>query len=93
MKYFNRHECMGGETRRTILETITNLCLIDGISSMGIENMLYGLFDGFDYSKKIVEHKEMKLIKEQNKEVYDTIVNICKEIATYPKHSQDVTIH
>ena len=39
---------MGGETRRTILETITNLYLIDGISSMGIENMLYGLFDGFE---------------------------------------------
>ena len=29
----------------------------------------------------------------QNKEIYDTIVNICKEIETYPKHSQDVTIH
>ena len=27
---------------------------------MGIENMLYGLFDGFDYSKKIVEHKDIK---------------------------------
>ena len=27
MEYFNRHECMGGETRRTILETITNLPL------------------------------------------------------------------
>jgi hypothetical protein len=84
---------MGGETRRTILETITNLYLIDGISSMGIENMLYGLFDGFDYSKKIIEHKDIKTIKDQNKEVYDTIVNICKEIETYPKHSQDVTIH
>ena len=93
MEYFNRHEYMGGETRRTILETITNFHSLDGIGMMGIQNMLYGLFDGFDYSKKIVEHKEMKLIKEQNKEVYDTIINICKEIETYPKHNQDVTIH
>ena len=93
MEYFNRHECMGGETRRTILETITNFHYLEGVGSIGIKNILYGLFDGFDYSKKIVEHKEMKLIKEQNKEMYDTIINICKEIETYPKHSQDVTIH
>jgi len=84
---------MGGETRRTILETITNFHSLDGVGMMGIQNMLYGLFDGFDYSKKIVEHKEMKLIKEQNEKMYDTIINICKEIETYPKYSQDVTIH
>jgi len=84
---------MGGETRRTILETITNFYSIEGAGMMGIQNMLYGLFDGFDYSKKIVEHKEMKLIKEQNKEMYDTIIDICKEIETYPKHTQDITIH
>ena len=35
MEYFNRHECMGGETRRTILETITNFHLLDGIGSDG----------------------------------------------------------
>ena len=93
MEYFNRHECMGGETRRTILETITNFYSLDGVGMMGIQTMLYGLFDGFDYSKKIVEHREMKLIKEQNKVMYDTIIDICKEVEGYSKHSQDVTIH
>ncbi len=94
MKYFNRHECMGRETLRSIGESTTDLFLVEGVSSFGgVSNMLYGLYDGFDYSDKIRSHKEMNIIKEQKVDLYLKILNICKDIDTYPKHDHDVTVH
>ena len=94
MKYFNRHECMKRETLSSISKVISDLFLIDGISPFGgISNMLYGLYDGFDYSDKIRSHEEMETIKEQRMDLYEKILNICKDIDTYPKHDYDVTVH
>ncbi len=94
MKYFNRHECMKRETLSSISKVISDLFLIDGISPFGgISNMLYGLYDGFDYSDKIRSHKEMEIIKLQRVDLYEKILNICKEIDTYSKHNKDVTVH
>ncbi len=94
MKYFNRHECMKRETLSSISKVISDLFLIDGISPFGgISNMLYGLYDGFDYSDKIRSHKEMEIIKKQRMDLYENILNICEDIDTYPKHDQDVTVH
>ena len=94
MKYFNRHECMKRETLSSISKVISDLFGIGGISPFGgISNMLYGLYDGFDYSTKIRSHKEMEIIKEQRMDLYEKILNICKDIDTYPKHDQDVTVH
>lgn len=94
MKYFNRHECMKRETLSSISKVISDLFLIDGISPFGgISNMLYGLYDGFDYSDKIRSHKEMEIIKEQRMDLYENILNICKKIDTYPKRDHDVTVH
>ena len=94
MKYFNRHECMKRETLSSISKVISDLFLIDGISPFGgISNMLYGLYDGFDYSDKIRSHEEMETIKEQRMDLYEKILNICKDIDTYPKHEYDVTVH
>ena len=94
MKYFNRHECMGRETLRSIGEATTDLFLVEGGSSGGgVSNMLYGLYDGFDYSDKIRSHEEMVIIKEQKIDLYNKIIDICKEIDTYIKHSEDVTVH
>lgn len=94
MKYFNRHECMKRETLSSISKVISDLFGIGGISPFGgISNMLYGLYDGFDYSDKIRSHKEMEIIKEQRMDLYENILNICKDIDTYPKHDYDVTVH
>ena len=78
MKYFNRHECMGKETLRSIGEATTEL---------------YGLYDGFDYSDKIRSHEEMLQINKENGYLYNKILEICKDIDTYPKHDYDVTEH
>lgn len=94
MKYFNRHECMNTETLRSIGESTTGIFLIEGVSSFGgVSNMLYGLYDGFDYADQIRTHNEMVIIKEQNPEMYHKIMNICDEVDSYPKQDRDVTIH
>ncbi len=94
MKYFNRHECMGKKTLRSISEATTELFGIDGVSPFGgVGNMLYGLYDGFDYSDKIRSHEDMETIKNQKMDLYVKILNICKDIDTYPKHEHDVTVH
>ena len=94
MKYFNRHECMSKETLRMIGEATTELFGIDGVSPFGgVGNMLYGLYDGFDYSYKIRSHEDMETIKSQKMDLYEKILNICKDIDTYPKHEHDVTVH
>ena len=93
MEYFNRHECMGEKTRRTILESIMKCSEIEGISSMGITNMLYGLFDGFDYSDAIHKSKEIFIIQEQNNDLYCKLLDIVREVKGYPKHDHDVTEH
>ena len=94
MKYFNRHECMSKETLRSIGEATTELFGVDGVSPFGgVGNMLYGLYDGFDYSNKIRSHEDMAVIKSQKMDLYLKILNICKDIDTYPKHDYDVTVH
>jgi len=94
MKYFNRHECMGKETLRSIGEATMDLFSVDGVSPFGgVGNMLYGLYDGFDYSDKIRSHEDMNIIKRENLDLYEKILNICKDIDTYPKHDHDVTVH
>jgi hypothetical protein len=94
MKYFNRHECMGVDTLKKIGESTTELFSVDGISPFGgVGNMLYGLYDGFDYSDKIRSHEDMNVIKSENIDLYEKILTICKDIDTYPKYGYDVTEH
>ena len=94
MKYFNRHECMGKETLRSIGEATTELFGVDGVSPFGgVGNMLYGLYDGFDYADEIRLSEDMKVIKRENIDLYEKILTICKDIDTYPKYEYDVTEH
>tara|TARA_R110002153_G_scaffold175333_9_gene328601 strand:+ start:1045 stop:1302 length:258 start_codon:yes stop_codon:yes gene_type:complete len=85
---------MGVDTLKKIGESTTELFSVDGISPFGgVGNMLYGLYDGFDYSDKIRSHEDMNIIKSEKMDLYEKILNICKDIDTYTKHEYDVTIH
>ena len=48
---FDRHESMNSETRREIMDIISELRNVDAeIESLNtLENMMYGLFDGYLY--------------------------------------------
>ncbi len=86
MQYFDRHEHMSSTTRRTILEIINELLLVDNLKSPFMyQNMFYGLFDGFDYSDQIHMDPDIFVIEKQNKELYGKILNVVKAIKSYPK--------
>ncbi len=85
---------MDKNTLKKISLCIQSLLHIDGVSAFGgVGNMLYGLFDGFDYSEQIQAHKDMEVIKKSSAETWNLITTICKTIDTYPKSNTDVTIH
>ena len=84
MQYFDRHEHMSSTTRKTILEIINDLHQINENTFM-FQNSFYGLFDGFDYSPKIIKDPLMDSIFTQNIDLFNKIQNVCKDIATYPK--------
>ena len=75
---------MSAETRRSILEAITELYSIDG-NMFSLSNMLYGLFDGFDYSTQIASSTQMEIVEKQNVPLYKKIMEFCRTIQTYPK--------
>jgi hypothetical protein len=74
---------MDSETRGMILDTIievgdlkTNVC--------HLENMLWGLFDGYDYSEKIILSTELAQVTHENAELGAKISTICGIIKKYP---------
>ena len=38
-------------------------------------------------------HEDMNIIKSEKMDLYEKILNICKDIDTYPKYEYDVTEH
>ena len=84
---FDRHANMDSETRSEILNCIRDLHYVNS-KTFNIENMLYGLFDGYDYSNEIIYHPEFTNISLENKELHNRIAQICKLINAYPKTNQ-----
>ena len=83
IRKFNRHASMNAETRRGILELIHDLVLAD-TKTWNIQNMLYGFFDGFDYSQVLPEHVEMKELEKVNFKLYASVLGVCSIVSKYP---------
>jgi len=79
---FDRHESMNDETRSEILQIIRTLSFSDD-SSFKLENYLYGLFDGYDYTPFILNSEDFKNIKD--KELTDRVTKILDEVNKYPR--------
>ncbi len=79
---FDRHESMNDETRSEILQVIRTLSFSDD-SSFKLENYLYGLFDGYDYTPFILNSEDFKNIKD--KELTDRVTKILDEVNKYPR--------
>jgi len=80
--HFNRHESMSDETRSEILQVIRTLSFSD-VASFKLENYLYGLFDGYDYTPFILNSEDFKNIKD--KELTDRVTKILDEVNKYPR--------
>ena len=81
IRRFDRHAQMDGDTRSEILDTINEFYLIDGFRNL--QNYLYGLFDGYDYSQTDSFKKSMNELKSKNKSLHDRIEKIYDKIEKY----------
>jgi hypothetical protein len=81
IRRFDRHEQMSSEMRGEILDTINEFYLIDGFRRL--QNYLFGLFDGYDYSQTEYFKEEMDKLKVEHPNLYNRIQKIYHKIDTY----------
>jgi len=75
---FDRHQHMESETRKEIMNIIGDI--IDCGRVRRLENMLYGLFDGYLYDEILTTSK-----KEVSSEIHQRIKKVVKIVKKYPK--------
>ena len=81
IRRFDRHQQMDDDTRGEILDTINEFYLIDGFRNL--QNYLYGLFDGYDYSQTDRFKDTMKELNVKHKALHDRIEKIYNKIDGY----------
>jgi hypothetical protein len=81
IRRFDRQAQMDSETRGEILDTINEFYLIDGFRRL--QNYLYGLFDGYDYSETDSFKDEMNKLRNVHQGLYNRIQKIYDKINTY----------
>ena len=75
-KNFNRHNDMSEETFNDVFSLLRSVRFD---CSMGLINMVYGLFDGYLYDELLPLSK-----KELSNELYNVVEKIVDDIKTYP---------
>jgi hypothetical protein len=72
---FDRHECMGDDTRREILSIIAE----SDFRNWNLTNQLYGLFDGYLYDELLINAEVLP------KALYRRIIKVWAIVSKYPK--------
>jgi len=85
---FNRHENMDSASRERILDLISDLEIIERCNPRQVINMLYGAFDGYDYSDEIfAQHTLLNSLNDGgNAHIVKEILAIAALIKSYPKY-------
>lgn len=84
--FFNRHESMDSVTRHQILDLISDLVIIENCPSFELINMLYGAFDGYDYSERIKVNPAIESLNAGgNTPLVKEILDITSIIEKYPR--------
>lgn len=87
--FFNRHESMSSSTRSMIMDLITDLQIIENCPSYNLVNMLYGSFDGYDYSERIKTDAAVQSLNDGgNTGLVNQIFEVVDTISTYPRTEQ-----
>ena len=71
---FDRHAHMSGETRRKILDIISDI----PSGHFTLKNSMYGLFDGYLYDDSLERSKKLK------KDLRKKIKEVIDEVSKYP---------
>jgi hypothetical protein len=82
---FNRHENMSSETLSEILDIIRDLGYCE-CPTHQLENMLYGFFDGYDYTELFRKSYQLAEVNQENPELGARISAVCGIIESYPKY-------
>lgn len=82
---FNRQESMDSVTRDRILDLISDLKIIERCDPRSVINMLYGAFDGYDYSDEICAQHDLlnSLNNGGNTHIVNEILAIAAIIKSY----------
>lgn len=84
---FNRHTQMNDNTREEILDLIFELSILDDVNTKRLENYLFGLFDGYDYSDLILGDDLLKELKQMGEnDLIDRISDVALTIKGYEKN-------
>ena len=88
--FFNRHESMNSETRSKIMDLISDLSIIENCNPHNVINMLYGSFDGYDYSDEILgQHILINSLNDGgNTGLVNQILSVAATISKYPRTEQ-----
>lgn len=88
--FFNRHESMNSETRSAIMDLITDLTITENCNPHAVINMLYGSFDGYDYSDEILaQHILINSLNDGgNTGLVNQILSVAATISKYPRTEQ-----
>ena len=78
IRRFDRQAQMDSETREEILDVLS-----ESDTPRLLTNYLYGLFDGYDYSKTTDFKKEVEILKRKNPKLHQRVLDIYKKIDKY----------
>ena len=87
--FFNRHESMSSETRKEIMELTTELMITEdsyGSINRTIINYLYGSFDGYDYSARVLNSNDLLYMKSADLAI--RLHKVFTTIKQYPRTEQ-----
>lgn len=85
---FNRHENMSSETIAELMKILAELSYCE-FPTHQLENMIYGFFDGYDYSENIIQSSQLSNVLQTNSALHKQICSICKVIKSYPKYQSE----
>jgi hypothetical protein len=86
IRTFDRHANMDSETRERILDIITDLMITENCNTFSVVNMLYGLFDGYDYTSFIESDPLLDQLHEGgNSHMVNEILEITAIVKDYGK--------
>ena len=85
MRHFDRHAVMTDETRSSIMSLIREVRDANE-EARSIENMLYGLFDGFDYSERITKDEHFATLPA---DIQLKLIVVCDTVRNYPTNYED----
>ena len=83
---FDRHANMDSATCGRILDLVSDLSIIENCNSFPVINMLYGLFDGYDYTDAIEADPLLDQLRDGgNDHMVKEILSITSIVKQYEK--------